>query len=92
MFRRAPRAKAKSRSLMSARTQLGRAAASSTERNCCGAGDIRYARFPGVGMTAVAVIGKAAIGQKEPVGECATIAPKLVTCNNRPRRLDCRLR
>jgi hypothetical protein len=24
--------------------------------------DIRYARFPGVGMTAVAVIGKAAIG------------------------------
>jgi hypothetical protein len=37
MFRRAPRAKAQSRSLMLARTQIGRAAASSTEKNYCGA-------------------------------------------------------
>jgi hypothetical protein len=61
MFRRAPRGKAKPRSLMSARTQLGRAAASSTERNCCGAAISAMHDFPGVGMTAVAVSGKTAI-------------------------------
>ena len=65
MFRRAPRAKAKSRSGKLNREELLRR------------GGIRYARFPGVGMTAVAVIGKAAIGHYLSFGGAAKNSTRL---------------